>query len=419
LYVVVFDSEKMKRFDPACLSYVKGWVDYLRFYLPDAKVVLVGTFLEDGTMENDVSVVNTVIHEKILGYQDLKTVRKSGDLWFHPLQYGTPKTIVNFHESILTDLEQMDDVQCNISIRWLHCFDELQSAQKVGIRFLPFDNVMECAALFGINSSKEVKSMLGFFNDTGLLCYSSLSETTKKIVIMDAECFTEAYALLTSCRQATSGMRELVNSAGLSKDFDHLCVNGIVSQDLLDYMWRDLPVRYLMEMLTSEMLLHSWIIGVEKQFIVSGLLRTDPLPLGISSELRASSTFEFQHEFMPSGLFERLASMCASQCATTKAEKNPVCCESWTLQQYGSKTFLLRKHDRAFSLHVATDNEIPFFIRILTSILRKINAESYSGKLEWRVLREAKAGGEICPEETKKKNSVKMIDLNHFSAALG
>ena len=301
VYLVVFNAAKLleDRDEAAALH---AWMQALVVHAPFAKTILVGTFADDLSEDAKASVNKEI--ESCFGHMDLAKDTASGrSFWCLDNESG------NGVESLRLGVRNLSVkqpfVEEQVPLHWMICLEWLLSQKNYAEK----EQLDEVADQLGINP-KEVEEMLHTFHQVGAVQYFHAN-----VVLSDKIVTNPNWLLSQLCRvirdlnprtdQAFASELAHLKSIVLMRDIKRLRTHGIVSGDLLRYLWRGEPVEFLIEAMQHLLLASRWRFA-EDAYLIPQMVTTPPTSL----EEFANAACTFQFKLLPPGIFERFVCLC-------------------------------------------------------------------------------------------------------------
>ena len=211
-------------------------------------------------------------------------------------------------------------------------------------------------------------------------------------------------------------MKEFAH-VGLKEDVERMMNDGILSRDLLEYMWPRGQVDFLLDLMRHTMLCSSYRFAVGESndtfYLVPSLLpKAYQHPNEMSQFNENAYTFiaDFSRTFLPIGVFERLLCMCVTYSGSIMAQMSmeeqeaigePVLFKDSGTFWFGVTTKLsLRSNDSEIIVSIVTSktvktnrtnaaksgNEVRKYFSVVSTMLEKISFEIMNRRLSWETL---------------------------------
>ncbi|GBG35253.1 Leucine-rich repeat serine/threonine-protein kinase 1, partial [Hondaea fermentalgiana] len=296
------------------IDFLRFWLHSIRLHAPEAPVLMIGTFLDQVTQLREV---DRVLREHVgaTSHEHLVQPSKGGHLFFAIDNSSNDKNrAVELRTAIASVASEQRYVREQVPLAWLKLHEDmLQSGEP----FMLYDEVVERAAEYGRDRA-DVDAMLEYFHGLGVVVHLRGSETLESVVVIDAEWLLKKLARVIADDLHAQSLfydRDL-KSAGLLPAYERLRKDMIATRSLLEWLWADQEVDYLLQFMEANMLLCPWRFDEhrdEDEYLVSGLLSdsskhidTRDFEPGLTCEL------DFSEFFLPNGVFHRLVAQCAA-----------------------------------------------------------------------------------------------------------
>uniref|UniRef100_A0A7S3PEE6 Roc domain-containing protein n=1 Tax=Aplanochytrium stocchinoi TaxID=215587 RepID=A0A7S3PEE6_9STRA len=390
-YLIVFDMQKVLQKVKGAIEYLKFWFESIRFHAPEASIVFVGTFHDIVNSRGDLETISETLFCEVLSSQLFPFVAQNDCLWFYPVDNPNGLGLGDLHEVVLKTITIYGHSRKIVSIRWLHCLDELLNAASIGAPCLTLRDVTKCASMFGINSLAEISAMLNLFHEFGFVIYSTSTEALRRLVVLNPQFLVDSLnRVIVDCANMSQEAIDRIEKMGLKNDVEKLCQTGLATYDLLECIWGKDHVDYLVDVMREGMLFHDWSFrNTDKLFLIPSFLQDKVIGENetCQDEWSSKCIFDFSDRFLPAGVFQRLVCLCVSYSETIQSSKEPVCQKGWSKIYFGSMNVVVlsvSKDGNSISVAVTDQRRASFCVSLLTTMLRKLNEESLSGSLSWK-----------------------------------
>ncbi|GBG34516.1 Leucine-rich repeat serine/threonine-protein kinase 1 [Hondaea fermentalgiana] len=428
LYVVVFDMRELLDVDKLkdkltpqelaglatrdeSLWFVRFWLNSIKLHAPDASVVLVGTHKDQ---VDDLEEVDDVLRAAGVVRPDCRLVLPENDLLFFAVDNCSPD--VNraeaLRKAVTETATQLDHAHDKVPLAWLKIREDLVESKEP---FVPIEEVLAMGATLG-QSQTDVRKMLAYFHDVGVVVYLSGSETLERVVVIEPQWLLDKLArVIADDLHARKLWRDRrLRLDGFFEAYERLRARAIASRSLLAWLWGGEEVDYLIEFMEANMLLCPWRFDAESKegkYLVSALLSlaketvdTSQFQRGLACEL------DFSGFYLPDGVFYRLVAQCAvyatqsEVCEPGLKPREPKLGTGMAKIHFGLNCFLLEVlSDDVIRLSVKDTAPRPaFVIKVLVSMLR-VQEETMFRKLPWRLLLLVPETGERAEYKTVRK----------------
>ncbi|GBG34515.1 Leucine-rich repeat serine/threonine-protein kinase 1 [Hondaea fermentalgiana] len=284
LYVVVFDMRELLDVDKLkdkltpqelaglatrdeSLWFVRFWLNSIKLHAPDASVVLVGTHKDQ---VDDLEEVDDVLRAAGVVRPDCRLVLPENDLLFFAVDNCSPD--VNraeaLRKAVTETATQLDHAHDKVPLAWLKIREDLVESKEP---FVPIEEVLAMGATLG-QSQTDVRKMLAYFHDVGVVVYLSGSETLERVVVIEPQWLLDKLARVIA---------------------DDLHARKL---SLLAWLWGEEEVDYLIEFMEANMLICPWKFDVESD---EGPFFLVPALLSLTRHIVGTSQFQRDGDAVP------------------------------------------------------------------------------------------------------------------------
>ncbi|GBG26751.1 Leucine-rich repeat serine/threonine-protein kinase 1 [Hondaea fermentalgiana] len=419
LYLVVFDMReiigkeqfkdglspdeyaKLATQDEA-IEFLRFWLNSIKLHAPRSPVLLVGTHKDE---VHDLHAVQSVLgNRKVINIHGT-LVRPPGSSFFAINNRSPdPHRAAALRAAIAKTAAAQSYVHEQVPLAWLKIHEDLLQSDTP---FVTFENVVARGAAYG-QSRAAIEKMLAYFHGLGVVVHLGGSEVLKRVVVIDPQWLLDKLArVIADDMHAQSLYRdEGLLAAELMPAFERMHDHAIASRRLLEWLWEDQEVDYLLGFMDANMLLCPWHFDDEDEdkedddddgkktdaYLISGLLsdavedvKTEHFEPGLSCEL------DFSGFFLPNGVFHRLIAQCAKYAVRPEVTGDdepmkPALGRRQAMLSFGINDFLLTVDGDVVRICVDKNAERPaMVIKVLVSMLRE-QAETVFGGLPWDLL---------------------------------
>jgi len=408
VYVLVFDmremlqSEENMTEDP--IEYLKFWMNSIRLHAPVAPLLLVGTYGDVVKSRSEHEKVQDRISETVGQFKQV-VGNNDNNLCFFPInnKSGDGKDAIS--AAIEKETRKQAFVNTKVPLRWLHTLDRILDRFEP---YITFNEVREMAKTNQITSHSEVTNMLSLFHELGVIIYMPATAALANIVTKDPQWLIDCIGKVIRDPNIHGYNDERINKLGYTRDVDALVQRALVSQDLLEYLWRkDVgQVDFLIDLMQRTMLLSKWNFksseNRDRMFLVPSMIEyVEPIE---KNQVSASCDLKLNfNEGLPTGVYERLVCLCVAHSGGTKEPQQPKIGNSSAVIWFGKNCVQLSKVGQNVECAVESKTELPQILSILTSVLKKVNADVMNGGLKYNTLVDVE-GSWISVTEAKEKN---------------
>ena len=183
-----------------------------------------------------------MLNDHFSGHAAFKSIITNGGLNFFPvssLQGTMDPSVVDLMAAIEKEIESSDYVHEEKPVSWLQAYDSLKSMKKP---LYLYTEVVDVCKVFDIKTDNEIKDLLSFFHDLGMLMWHE-EASLRDIVIMDPIAFLVKPATKIICQHETTVIDGVershyrdIHGEMSSKYFDEykaLKSKGLVSERLM------------------------------------------------------------------------------------------------------------------------------------------------------------------------------------------
>ncbi|KAL5016538.1 hypothetical protein ScPMuIL_006127 [Solemya velum] len=284
-------------------------------------------------------------------------------------------------------------------IKWLRFEKQLAHLVKDGSNYATFDQIKEISANIGISDDSEVKTMLNFYHDLGILIYYGgsgiLDNVLRNTVILQPQWLIDIFRKVITGKGDKSQWDLLKDKWQVFEDF------GILHESLLNVMWQDyleqkqvllglmekfdLICERLPQLSDSET-----IYSKERMFYVPSHLaayKHSDKRLYVAKETDTVFYIDF-HGFLPEGLFHRIL---------TRTVR-------WTQEQENKQPYSMFSRVTRFYL----DAEHDFVLEMMPKLFNRIKV------VVLRVAEPSGADEDQVEEPTEYPNPVSCAKIKNF-----
>ena len=388
-YVVLFSLEGMLNNQAKCLEGLRFWVNALSLHAPSAPIVIVGSFLDVlGSLSVDdraarLRSISDVLSSHLGGIERCRLKRNEAQgLLFYPLNNVTMDGIGPIRDVIESTTRRQTFVKSLVSLKWTKLLDTLMKEKRES--WVSLSSVEREGATLGITSSEEIQRMLTLFHDMGLILHFSGNETLNNLVILDPQWLIDMI-----CKVIRDPVVHNVNVADeLAKDKQLLVTEGLASRDILDYFWGTEHCKFMLEVMKMTLLLSEYpfdnadtgtqrlvlipsIISREKPFVQAEVYHPKRLLIKVS----------FRPNEMPTGVFHRLFCMLVEHSTMRPVIYKNACIITFDGQAQVEMNEV--KQDNCLLISLDREEVAQKLFRVLSAMLRKLNAEIMKNRLSW------------------------------------
>jgi len=385
-YLLLFDMRMLLREPSSANEYLKFWLNSIRIHAPEAPVILLGSHLDKIKSKRKLRAVNKVIKPLLINFPTV-ALNTDANLHFFPISNKDGRGIELVRQTIEKKTKNQEFVSRMVPSRWMQCYDKLMKGER---NWLLLEEVQNSASSVGINESSEVSLMLNFFHELGVILHISSTEALAKMVILNPQWLVDKISLVIRDSELHSFDNNVIAKVGLADDVRNLNEHGLLSRDLMEYLWHDgeeSPITttgFLVDLMKQTILMSDWNFGDDAQYLVSSLLPVGRKPKLINGN---QCVFDFSGKGLPFGVFQRLVCTLVSYLGKMKETQAPTLEQSSFILNFSQppSTLVLEQNDELIILTVSQKGRASLFYSVIASMLRKIDVETMSGRLEWEI----------------------------------
>ncbi|GBG27966.1 NACHT, LRR and PYD domains-containing protein 1 [Hondaea fermentalgiana] len=350
VYVVVFDMREVlgkERFKEKldeeglaklasqddAIQTLRFWLDSIRLHAPGVEVALIGTFLDQVPELDQHHEIQETLEERIFDEMDgdpkiHRNIWKEEFLQFFPIN-NQDREDVDGHVARLKDqltrsVADKAFVKEKVPLRWSYCLDQLLQQSDP---YMQFDDVEALAVTKCFVAKKDVRKMLEYLHELGVLLYFSKNEALCKVVVIQPQWLLKNLSRVIcdpSAKHMRRHMNKLRSGAGertalpphLDAALRRWKSHAVASRAFLEFLWEGNPVDFLVSLMETTLLAcpSPWVsddAGKKDTILVPSLLRA-------ASEhdkedgrrwVGDSALAYVDFEFLPKGFFQRLVAL--------------------------------------------------------------------------------------------------------------
>mmetsp|Transcript_3144 Transcript_3144/g.4237 ORF Transcript_3144/g.4237 Transcript_3144/m.4237 type:complete len:948 (+) Transcript_3144:202-3045(+) len=377
-------------------EYIKFWLNSCDMHAPGAPIVIVGTFSDEVDSQTDLEKLNKTIEKLVEGR--FSQIVSNRDLLFFPIDNRSQNGINDLRMIIESAAAAQDYVNYQVSIWWMKCLDETYEYAK-GQSWIKLKYVIEIAERNYITNAAEIGEMLSLFNELGTIVYLNNTEALRDVITLNAQWLLTCLGKLVHDAKIHALDSSEIKKTGLEQDVSMAYERGLVSRDLLEYLWRDKQehVDFLLDLMKHTILLSEWKAKMDspdlvkdKLYLIPSLLQEGQTPEKVVGFM---CMFDFSERYLPIGIFERLVCLLVSLVGQEHKKKvgvenkGGVLYKNWCkvyLHSLDTSVFLEKKRDYLL-MAVDRAKTCPTIFQMLSSMLKRINEEVMGSGLKWKV----------------------------------
>lgn len=393
-YLLVFNAHRLAQHPEESEAYLTFWMKSLRLHTNGAPLLLVGTFASDLDSPEDVTQVSTAVKDLAMRCR-VDAIDHTGEgLSFFPIDNASGEGVEVLRSTIQEVLLAQEYVKFNVSVQWMQVLDEMQHGQR---KWVALKEVQEIVRKFGGMPAAEVDSMLGLFHELGVVIHFTMTENLKQVVTTDAQWLVDCISKVVRDPSIHKFNSEAIAQVQLQEDLKMFLKSGLVSRDLLDFLWDNDQVDFLVDLMRRLLLLSHWRFTTEAQdhlYLVPGMIpetsHTDINPdrsqvkLEQVEEQRSGAWMEFDFEYLPIGVFERLVCLCVDYSTSMGSTMEPVLakghCKVWIKTDVA---LVITKTGDKVKASVMNMEHAAGALMIMLFMVKKIKTDVMGPRFEW------------------------------------
>jgi len=388
VYLLVFDIRVLLQPDSGkdALSYLTFWANSINLHAPEAPLLLAATFCQSIEAKESLMHVHKVL-APILKKTSQIVQNEKHSVAFFPID-NKDQTGIGYLRSVIENVLRQDNANAEeIPVSWLLLLDEMLLSRR-NRNYLHYSMVKDIAKRNGILAATELDQILTLFHDRGMVVHLTSTEALKSIVTINPQWLINC--LSSVIRDASLHPFEIdeIHNLGLEKDVELLFHQALASRDILEYVWKNEQVDFLLNLMERLMLLSPWGFDKNECYLIPSLLNEKFN--GPNSGTRC--VFDFSSTFLPNGVFQRLVCFCiaysGSQSSKLKEPKLFKNCAHVTLEPDLEITLLEETASQCISLFIMEPRFAGKALSIAQSMLHKLNADVMNFGLRWETLLE-------------------------------
>ena len=408
LYLIVFDMRYsiVGTGVGSAMEHVNYWMRSVAMHAPHAPIILVGTFADKISHSQLESINSTLYYSMEDLMQTPSLCKPPTGLAYIPISNKSRLGVDQLQAFTAQVMKRQEFVHKRVSINWMRTLDVIHAQNY---RFTTLDGFTVVANFCQIKDALEVQDMLTLFHELGVLLYFSASEALRSRVITDPQWLIDSMGQIVRDSAThgydTSRLKEL----GLQRDMKDLFELGIVSRDVLDFLWEKDQVDYLVALMEHLFLMSRWKYDAGEELYL--------LPPMIPAKQRRTTTFvkrkkdanarkrgqgskisiskgtspgiEFTFKFLPSGVFERIVCLCIAYTADSvePSSKPPGLAKGKAQVWFDEKSSVYIEvgvEEGKIMAYVSSKDNARFVLNLLLTQLKKIRDEFLGPSFSWQ-----------------------------------
>ena len=378
VYVYVFDLTDMGTVDKtnAVLEDFTFWIASISFYTSNAQLCIVATHADGvrNTLEAAKPLLKAVSRK--WSESGIRLIRNDRGNPLFLVDNKSGNGVDALRLALYQAMKEEDYMNEEVPPQWGYALEAIHAKGMWVERSI----VREVCDAFGI---AEMGEMLGFFHDMGLVYYNRSSEVLKAVVTTNLSWLVQAFAAVIHDERVHS-ICDSAGEVGLEHDADLLYKRGIVSRDLLEFLWDRTQVDFLIHLLQELLLVSQWRFmsgSPSDLYLIPSML--PQMATGFENAAEGW-TFRLDFSYLPEGVFERV--MCHIVNHASGALEPPVLCKGAGRIAVGTNaTVRLRRELYRIVVTVSDAQHAGLYLNMIQSVIKHIQQRVSSRSLTYHV----------------------------------
>ena len=390
VYLVMFDMRKIltqnERVRANALKYISFWVNSVFLHAPNAPVLLAGTYADVITTKEEHERVHSTLCTNLDDQLMSKIVQPGGSggnsLTFFPIDNRERKGIDALRTKIESVVRKQDYVNVMVSVKWVQSLDLLMSKEESWISLAAVRDIVK---EFVTPSGEEFDQMLRLFHELGIILHFTATTVLSEVVILDPQWLIDSFSkvIFDADIHAIQGIQEL-EKMDLVNEAIILSREGIVTRDLLEFLWEKDSVEFLLDLMRRLLLIGNWKFkDSDEQFLIPSMVAS-PRPKSIVA--RENMSAEFVFDYLPNGVFERIVCMLVDYSSGKESSAKPQLYKGFCTIFLGDVELGLELAYSKIILSVFDAALAAKCLRIVQAMLTKLKYNAMAGRLAWTVM---------------------------------
>lgn len=396
VYLLVFNMKTTLQRPTEAREHLDFWLKAVRLHSPEAPLLITGTFLDQ--VQSEVGEVETFIKELTAESFAQVVPNRARSLSFYPIDNKSKNGLGELRKCIeeVTNAQEFVDIQ--VSVQWCLVLDSLLQTNQSWVRM---SEVKSLGEEHGVLSSMELNEMLALFHQLGMLLYFDATQILQEIVTIRPQWLIDAFSKVIRDRKLHPFDRQNLKEVELTKDADRLFTEGVVTRDLLIYLWDGYQVEFLIELMRSLMLLSWWSFGEgEEKYLVPSMVPESKSPPAMRG-LRCDLTFQF----LPNGVFERLICLLVDYSSKQKSLGEPLLTSNAAQVWLKPRILIsLARSQDVLGVYFSVDQGESPPIHAVLAMLAKLNSDVWNDGLHWEI--EVQVEGDMIPFDDARRRKL-------------
>jgi len=292
-----------------------------------------------------------------------------------------------------------------VSVRWIRWLDKTQDFTK-DRPFIDLSEAKRVAAELGINDFIQIEAMLDLFHELGMVIHFTATPILNDIITLIPQWLIDNISKVIRDRDLHQHENQNIALAGLENDVRELFQNALASQDLLEYMWGNQNYNFFIDLMRRTLLLSDYGFSKDQPyFLIPSLLRNNqdnnnnPRCQG-----KFHCVFDFSEGWLPNGVFQRLVCLLVAHSAGLNVANEPYLEQNYCDVSFGHEGhIILVQENDSISMSIDVADAAARFLRVIRSMLGKVNQDTMKGRLKWNIKFSNGKQGPTSFEKAKKK----------------
>lgn len=219
------------------------------------------------------------------------------------------KGINDLKEFIASTIESLDHWGENVPLAW-NKLEYFLGMLRKSSNIYSFSDLQRGARTVDeifMKNKEELITALEFFNDTGLILFrNEIENENKNAIILDVQWFVNAFKCIIMDKE------HLIDQLHYD-DFDKFYVNGLLSSELLNTLWKNSNFYSHKSSLVKHMIHLDMLAELEPETWYVPCMNKQKYNQKVLGNCSFSSTLCFVFKFLPSDIYHRLISACINK----------------------------------------------------------------------------------------------------------
>ena len=375
VYLLIFNSKHMLNDPDATVFTLRKWLHSIKLHAPEAPVILVGTFLDKlGNGKLPIERITETLSANLL--EDFPQITNIDPHVFVPISNKTNKNVIELRAAVDTIVKKQRFVRIKVPVRWLLSLNSLLATDKPWIRLAAAQEIL---AEFGVTSQDEVDRFFNFFHELGTLLYFGNTVSLKEIITIHPQWVVDAICSVIRDPDLHKFDKKVLKQIGLVEDAKLLFEQGVSTRDLLDWLWKDKEVEFLIDLMQNLLLMNRLdTTSSGESYLIPAMIKSLGEPPLEGEQLI------FRFEFLHYGVFERLVCLCVDYCRVLGGTTEPTVKQNYVEIAWSEEsTAHVVKKDHEIHVMVRQQHNAAAFAAAVVSMLSKIKRDVMGELFAW------------------------------------